>query len=123
MAADIIILCLGSNDTPNPQNDDFTKGFREDYLDLVAHLRQSSVGTQLFLAKIPPIPKFPQLAPAVTNINSLIEAVSKECNASIIDLFHPIEGNTAMFSDGLHPNVEGARLIAETVYNAIKELL
>lgn len=108
MEADIIIVCLGSNDTPNPQNEDFMKGFREDYLDLIAHLRQRSPEARLFLAIISPIPKYPQLVPAVTNINSLIQATSRECGASIV---------------GLHPNAAGARLIAETVYNAINEQL
>ncbi len=99
------------------------KSFREDYLDLIAHLRQRFPEAQLFLAIIPPIPKYPQLAPAVMNINSLIQATSRECGASIVDLFHPFERNSVMFSDGLHPNAAGARLIAETVYNAINEQL
>ena len=120
---DVLVVCLGSNDTVNQINDTFKEQFVEDYHMLIAGLKKNSLKAKTYICKIPPI--FGEdnvtFAERVPIINVLIEDVAKRAGASLIDLNALlISREDCFFSDGLHPNELGAGLIAETVYNAIK---
>ena len=120
-AADVVVVCLGSNDTVNQVTDTFKEQFIEDYCRLLSDLEKNSPTVKTFICKIPPIfgEENAIFAEVVPEINNLIEVVAKSCDAALIDLYTPFASREELFSDGLHPNEQGARLIAETVYNAI----
>ena len=117
--ADIIVICLGTNDAIQMIDSTFEKEFVEDYMNLVASLKGSSPGAKVFIAKAPPVPGMPSIAPAVCKINSLVTRAAKECHATLIDLSEPFQGRDDLFSDGVHPNKDGARLIASVVYKVL----
>lgn len=39
---------------------------------------------------------------------------------TFIDMYSIFDNKPELFQDGVHPNVAGAKLFAETIYNAIK---
>ena len=47
--------------------------------------------------------------------------VAEELGLECVDVHGAFFGKKELFVDGCHPNVPGARLLAETVYQAIKE--
>ena len=121
-AADVVVVCLGSNDTVNPINDSFRGQFIEDYLTLLSDLKKNSPTAKTFVCKIPPIFGADNaiFAEKVPIINNLIVEVANSFGASGIDLNTPFASREDLFfSDGLHPNEAGAGLIAEMVFNAV----
>ena len=60
---------------------------------------------------------------AVKKINRAIAAVAKETGSNLIELNKAFGDNADLFSDGVHPNPDGARLLAETVYKAFGKTL
>ena len=123
LCADIIVVCLGSNDTVNQITDTFRQEFKEDYGKLLAGLKENSPDAKTYICRIPPIfgKGDAPFAKAVPEINKLIEEVSSSFCISLIDLNTPFASREDLFSDGLHPNEEGARLIAEIVYNTLNK--
>jgi len=51
--------------------------------------------------------------------------LAKEYNATLIPFLLDKVGGVAEYNqrDGIHPNVEGAKIVAETVWNTIKDIL
>jgi acyl-CoA thioesterase I len=50
----------------------------------------------------------------------MIQRVAADRRVAVIDLYAALRGRATLFPDGIHPNAEGARLIAETVARAIR---
>ena len=48
-----------------------------------------------------------------------IKQVATETGLPIIDVYTTMLGHPEYFVDGVHPNYEGAKVIAETVYQQI----
>ena len=123
LCSDYLIICLGSNDTVNQITDTFRQEFKEDFDKLLAGLKENSPDAKTYICRIPPIlgKENAPFAKAVPEINELIEEVADSSYASLIDLNTPFQLREDLFSDGLHPNEKGARLIAETIFNALKK--
>lgn len=119
--ADVLVICLGANDTVNQITVSFREQFVEDYCRLLSDLVKNSPTVRTYVCKIPPIfgEENATFAEVVPEINDLIEEVANSCGAVLIDLNSPFTSREYLLTDGIHPNEMGARLIAETVYNAI----
>ena len=122
-APDILVVCLGTNDTVLPFDDEAREAFVRDYADLIRNLKEYSPSARTYLCMIPPIPRYDSLSGNVREVNALIGAVARECGASVIDLHTPFLGKEGLFTDGVHPNERGARLIAGIVFEALAENL
>ncbi|MFC4991576.1 GDSL-type esterase/lipase family protein [Rubritalea tangerina] len=57
----------------------------------------------------------------VGKINEAIGKVAKEMQIETIDMAKPFAGKGAMFPDHIHPNADGAAVIAREVYQMIKQ--
>lgn len=123
--ADVYVICLGTNDLVQTIDNKFIKAFKEDYEKLVQTIHERAVAYAIFLATIPPVPALfkPGEEEAVKKINRAIAAVAKETGSILIDLNKAFGDNADLFSDGVHPNPDGARLLAETVYMAFSKTL
>lgn len=120
-SADILVVCLGANDTVYQISERFLEEFKTDYEELLKHLLITSPRAKVFLCTIPPMfrEENAPFAEKVPMINSLISEVAVSNGLQLIDLNAPLAASHDLFPDGLHPNKKGARIIAETVYNAI----
>ena len=81
---------------------------------------------QVFVSTIPPVPQLFKSGEdePVRKLNKAIAAVVQERPwVGLIDLYKAFGDNESLFSDGVHPNAEGARLSAETVYKTFKMTL
>ncbi len=123
--ADVYVICLGTNDLVQTVDNKFINAFKEDYEKLVRTIHERAVAYAVFLATIPPVPALfkPGEDEAVKKINRAIAAVAKETGSNLIDLNKAFGDNADLFSDGVHPNPDGARLLAETVYKAFGKTL
>lgn len=118
---DIAIIMLGTNDA---RTDHFKSidNFVPDYMKLINEIQALKSNPKIFLVKPPPIFDNVELK----NVNLLegiiprIEQIANEEGLLIIDVYAALENHPEHFwNDGVHPNSEGATVIANEVYEAI----
>jgi len=117
----IVIVMLGTNDA---RTDHFKSidNFVPDYMKLINEIQALESNPKIFLVKPPPIfdNEF-----ELKNVNLLegiiprIEQIVNKQGLLSIDVYAALENNPEYFQDGVHPNSEGATIIANEVYTAI----
>ena len=128
MEAEAVLLMLGTNDTKpynwNPQE------FEASYSEAIERLKTCT--KKLFLMAPPWAFVLPDQKDVVCDIQKQILTeeiyptvlrLAKEYDVQVIDLYRLTEGHTEYFGDGLHPNQQGNRVIAEYIYGQIRELI
>lgn len=119
---DVVVIALGTNDTKAENNakrgDDFVPSYRA----LIADFRAANPRAKIFLC-LPP-PAFADemgISDAVLRQEILprIQEVVSEEKLPLIDLHQSLQDAGAFFPDKIHPNREGAALIARFVYGEL----
>jgi len=118
---DVVIIKLGTNDS-KPQNWVYKDEFISDYLDLIDSFAGLPSNPEIWICK--PVPVYAELAgitnPIVQNeIIPLIDEIAQQRDVQVIDLYTALSSVPDLFSDGVHPNAEGAKLIAEAIVLAL----
>jgi len=114
---DIVIIKLGTNDS-KPQNWQYKSDFVPDYESMIDTFRSLPSRPQVWICK--PVPAFYvnfSIRPEVIRdeILPLIDRIAREKNAPVIDLYTALQDSGKLFPDGIHPNAEGAGLMAQTI--------
>ena len=122
--ADLVVIHLGINDT-DPRNwpnygDEFTK----DYCDLIASFRKANPSVRIIIARMTPISdRHPRFESGTRDwhdkIQQAIEQVAFTQQIQLIDFYEPLLRYPHLLKDGIHPNDEGAKILAKTVYQGI----
>ena len=118
---DVLVLLLGTNDS-KPANWAKKGDFPKLYKDLVAEFQHLSSKPRVFCGTPPCVAKngnFGINDPVVLEEIPVIEALAKELGASVVDVHAATQGRDELFKDNVHPNTEGATLIAKAVYRAL----
>ena len=114
---DIVIIKLGTNDS-KPQNWQYKSDYVSDYVELIESFQRLESQPTVWICY--PVPAYPgngQITDKVIReeILPLIDEVSKTANVQIIDLYSALSGRKELFPDRVHPNAEGAKVMAETI--------
>lgn len=114
---DIAILKLGTNDS-KPQNWQYKGDFVRDYENMIDTFRSLPSRPQVWICQ--PVPAFYvnfNIRPEVIReeILPLIDQISRERNAPVLDLYTALQNSGNLFPDGIHPNAEGAGLMARAI--------
>ena len=123
-AGDIVVIHLGINDT-DPRNwPHYADEFVGDYLALIDSLRSRNPEARFYVAKMTPIghthPRFLTGTKQYHGeIQAAIEEVVRHSGAQYIDFYEPLYHYPWMLPDAVHPNAEGATLLAREVYSAV----
>lgn len=133
MKADIVVIMFGTNDmrTDRWDGSEVTGGvalkdsYVDDYCALVESYRNENPETQVYIM-IPPALNTAEGADRPRErmpeeVIPRIKEVAEKTGATLIDLYPLFENKENLFADTLHPNNEGAQIIANTVYEAIME--
>lgn len=120
---DIIILKLGTNDSKS-FNWKHKKDFKKDLQDMLDTLKSLPSHPDIYLC-------YPSKAYQVGShindsiiageITPMIRQVAKKNKLPVIDLHSAMDGKPQLFPDNVHPNEEGARLMAKTVYESLQK--
>jgi len=118
---DMVIVMLGTNDA---RTDNFKSinNFVADYRKLISRIQAIESNPKIFLVKPPPIfDNELELKKVYFRdvVIPRIEQVANELGLYTIDVYSALENHPEYFQDGVHPNNEGATLIAEEVYKTI----
>lgn len=140
---DIYIVMLGTNDAQDGRFDveegqdpcsiliDYEPQFTQSLQSIVDDIRNSNPQAQIYIIKPVPILKCiwrkhqqRYLERLFPHYDEVVEANGNMVLLSVYDAFmsykeKPLE--VLYQEDGLHPNAEGAKLIATTIYNGLKE--
>jgi acyl-CoA thioesterase I len=117
-----IIIMLGTNDARTNVYQQISN-FAANYERMINRTQQWNSTKQIFLVIPPPI--FNNILDLngtffVEEVIPRIQQVATEEGLTIIDVYTPLLNHPEYFSDGVHPNSEGARAIANIIYKAIK---
>ncbi|WP_248616662.1 GDSL-type esterase/lipase family protein [Hoylesella timonensis] len=122
--ADIAVIHLGINDT-DPRNwPNYRDEFVTDYLALIDSLRQANPKVRIILARLSPIAhRHPRFISGTQQwheqIQASIETVAAISGSELIDFHAPLYPYPFLLPDALHPNAEGAGIMAKVVYGSI----
>ena len=122
--ADLVIIHLGLNDT-DPRNwPEYSEEFNADYIRLIDSFRQANPKAKIWICLMTPIfDRHPRFESGTRDwhaqIQKHIRQVATATRVSLIDLNTPLYSRPDLLADAIHPNAEGAKIIAETVYGAL----
>lgn len=120
-APDIVFILLGTNDT-KPQNwDAYGNEFMDDYIAMMDTFKVRNPEVQ-FMVCYPP-PAFDIVwgirnSVIVDEIIPIVDTIVEKTGAFLLDFYTPLLDSNYLFPDNIHPNIEGAKVMANMVYNA-----
>lgn len=118
----VVVIFLGTNDS-KPQNWKYKDEYAGDYKELIADFGKVNPKVRVYCCL--PVPAFP---PGAYKIRGevirdeaipLIKGVAAETQSTLIDLYTALSDKEAMFPDKVHPNADGAEVMAQTVYHSL----
>lgn len=120
-APDIVIIKLGTNDT-KPQNFAHEADFVADYTALVKSFQELESKPRVYLCRPCPVLEPGNFGISDKNLQVFIErldALAKELNLGVIDFHQALKDKPELIPDRVHPNAEGAEVMARTAYQAL----
>ena len=123
-APDIAVIHLGLNDT-DPRNwPNYRDEFFNDYINIIGALRNANPKVNVYVCRMTPIFHWHRRFKSGTRdwywqIQDVIEDIAEHENIELINLSHYLYNRPDLMPDALHPDAEGAGIIAKQVYSAI----
>lgn len=123
-AGDIVVIHLGVNDT-DPRNwPNYRDFFVRDYLELIDSFRKVNAKARFLVARMTPLSdRHPRFESGTRDwheeIQRAIETAAKVSGAQLIDFFEPLYPYHYILHDAVHPDREGAEMLAKIVYSSI----
>lgn len=123
-AGDIVVIHLGINDTDPRDWPDYRDFFVKDYIALIDSFRVANPEARIMIARLTPIAdRHPRFLSGTRDwhgeIQLAIENVACYAGVQLIDFHKPLYPHPFMLTDAVHPDPEGAFVLAQTVYSAI----
>lgn len=121
---DIAVVHLGVNDT-DPRNwPEYGDRFVTDYLELIDSLKSANPEVRVIIAQLTPLAAKHRRFKSGTRvwrdiIRDKIADVANISGSELIDFNLPLHDRMNLLPDAIHPDAEGATILAETVYGAI----
>ena len=125
-APDIAVIHLGLNDT-DPRNwPNYRDEFYGDYINIIETLREANPEVEVYVCQMTPIFHWHRRFKSGTRdwyhqIQELIPHIAEYDNFELIDLSRYLYHRPDLMPDALHPDAEGAGIIAKQVYSAITD--
>lgn len=121
---DIVVIHLGLNDTDPRDWPDYRDDFVGDYCALIDSFRTRNPSARIMICRMTPIfHRHPRFKSSTRDwfrqIQDAIGHVARARGVELVDLHTPLSCRPELFSDALHPDEEGAGIIAATVAGAV----
>jgi lysophospholipase L1-like esterase len=119
----VVIIMLGTNDAKTVNYDQLSS-FVSDYAELIDYYESLPDDQQIYLVKPPPIYNN-TLGLEDSNLEQgvipMIEQVADDKDLPTIDVNSVMADHSEYFKDGVHPNDDGAEVIATTINDALTQ--
>jgi acyl-CoA thioesterase-1 len=119
---DIIVIEFGTHDS-KPQNWIYSEDFEPEYTAFIKSFKSLSGNHKIYICLPTPVYKDDTEASDLVINDEIIPMIKKISSAQrvlLLDLYAALSGKPEFFPDGIHPNADGAKLIAEEVYKNIR---
>jgi lysophospholipase L1-like esterase len=119
----IVIIMLGTNDA-YPSRQQSLNNFTKDYKKLVDAFQELSPEPKIFLVIPPPVFNAalgPNNTILLDGVIPRITQAATELGLPTVDVYTPLINHADYFWDGVHPNSNGAKIIATQIYKATIE--
>lgn len=119
----VVVLKLGTNDS-KPRNWHGAEWYETDLQALVTHFQEMPQKPKVFLCTPAPVHKDAFGIREIVVRDEIVPAVRKVAERTevpVVDLYAALKDSADAFPDGVHPNAAGAKIIAETVAEAIRK--
>jgi lysophospholipase L1-like esterase len=117
----IVVIMLGTNDAYSSRQQN-TDNFINDYKALIGGFQALSTKPKIWIVVPPPI-FIDNLGPdntiLVKDIIPRIDQTATELGLPTIDVYSQLVNHPEYFWDGVHPNNQGAKIIASEIYGVI----
>lgn len=123
-AGDIVVMHLGINDT-DPRNwPNYRDEFIGDYRSLMNDFRKVNPNVRFLIARMTPLShRHPRFESGTRDwhaeIQQAIETIARAERVQLIDFHEPLYPYPYILKDAVHPDAEGAEILAKTVYEGI----
>ena len=120
-APDVVIIKLGTNDT-KPQNWKHIADFKKDYRALVESFRSLPGKPRIYICTPCPVVgagSFDITNAGVAEEVGWVKELAAELHVGLVDMNAAFAGKSELLPDKVHPNAEGATLLAGTAYSAL----
>ena len=119
--ADWVVIHLGLNDTDPRWWPNYSEEFIPEYRALIDSFRVANPKARIWVCLLTPIGHQHHRFQSGTRdwhlqVTEAIRKVALGAGVGLIDLFTPLYNRPDLFPDALHPNAEGAGILARTVY-------
>mgnify|MGYP000223048417 FL=1 len=123
-AGDVVVIHLGVNDTDPRDWPNYRDFFIADYRALIDSFRVANPECRILIARLTPIAdRHPRFESGTRDwhdeIQLAIETIAKYAQVQLIDFHAPLYPYPFMLPDAVHPDKEGAAVLAKTVYEGI----
>jgi acetyl esterase/lipase len=121
---DVLVIDLGGNDSKPFNYEAHPDDFIPDYEAMAAAFHQANPQVKIYAAL--PVPAFPDNygirdSVIVSKIIPATVQAAAAANITVIDLHTPLAGRGADFPDRVHPDVAGAKTMAEVILSALSK--
>jgi acyl-CoA thioesterase-1 len=121
---DVVVLMLGTNDTKDI-NWPHISFFEADYSEIVQQIKELPGHPEVILCSVPPIEGFNHLGISdgrATELTGQVREIAEATETHYVDFTSPLAGKPKLFLDGLHPNEQGAQIIAKILMKSIIQM-
>lgn len=112
---EIIILMLGTNDSKPINWDNYKDEFTSDYTAMISNFKKLKSKPKIYLGIPPPVVKNRwgiQKKIVESELRDIIINIAKYNSLEVIDFYDVLKGKPLLIPDNVHPNAEGAKLMA-----------
>jgi len=118
----VVVIKLGTTNDSRPVNWQYKSEFVSDYIDLIKSFRNLESKPVVWICY--PAPAYPGRWGITDKVIKeevipLIDEVARKADVKIIDLYSALSDKKEMFPDTVHPTAAGAKIMAETIAEAI----
>lgn len=115
---DILVVALGTVDASGDLSAATDVQFQSDYRSLIRAFKAANANVKVYPC-LPPPRFISRNAELTSKVLPLIRRVAQDEGLQLIDFNTPLSDHPELFSDGLHPDTRGARILAAQVYRAL----
>lgn len=123
--ADIVIIMLGTNDSKKINWN--AEKYEEEYIRFVQNYQNMESNPEVYIMMPPAVFAATEDEGDCDNtvvrdeVVPIVARVAEQTGAGLIDLYSLTESHPEWFADGLHPNADGNRAIAETICGQLEK--
>jgi acyl-CoA thioesterase I len=116
----IVIIMLGTNDAGL---NEATDAFKADYTALIGTFQTLPSKPTVFVVQPPPIANSTILSNSrlAGTLKPAIAAIAEHTGAILVDAYTPMLNHESLYTDGVHFNADGARIVADTIYASLSQ--